>query len=286
MSDFLVYLITGLGAGCGIALIGSGLVLIHRVTRVVNFAQGTFAVVGALTAISLLDAGLPHGLAELLGVAVAAVVGLLFGVVAIGRRGTSPQAALMVTLGLGILAYAVEVMVWGDQGRSSEGLSGAVTVFGARIQTHYLLIIGVTAAVFAALAVLFGRTYAGKALSACSSNPYAARVVGISVTRMGLIAFAIGGALGGLAGVLLAPMNSMAFDSDVALIINGFAAAVVGSMHHIGRTLAGALFLGVAEAMVAGYGSATYQTVVALGLVLALLIGQAARTHSVVAETG
>ncbi|MBZ3900255.1 branched-chain amino acid ABC transporter permease [Streptomyces griseiscabiei] len=286
MSDFLVYLITGLGTGCGIALIGSGLVLIHRVTRVVNFAQGTFAVVAALTAVSLLGMGVPHGLAELLGVAVAALVGLLFGAIAIGRRGTSPQAALMVTLGLGVLAYAVEVMIWGDQGRSSEGLAGAVTLFGARVQTHYLLVIGVTVAVFAAMAALFGRTDAGKALSACSSNPYAARVVGISVTRMGLIAFTVGGALGGLAGVLLTPMNSVSFDSDVALIINGFAAAVVGSMRHIGRTLAGALFLGVAEAMVAGYGSAAYQSVVALGLILALMIGQAARTRSVVAEAG
>ncbi|MFJ8113808.1 branched-chain amino acid ABC transporter permease [Streptomyces sp. NPDC096132] len=286
MSDFLAYLITGLGSGCAIALVGSGLVLIHRVTRVVNFAQGTFAVLGALTAISLLDSGLPHGLAELLGIVVAAATGLLAGLVATGRRGTSPQSALIITLGLSILAYAVEVLLWGDQGRSSEGLSGAVEVFGARIQTHYLLVIGATAVVFTALTVLFSATDTGKALSACASNPYAARVVGISVRRMGLAAFTIGGALGGLAGVLLAPLHSTAFDSDVALIINGFAAAIVGSLHHIGRTLCGGLLLGVAQAMVAGYGDATYQTVVALGLVLVLLLGQASRTRSVMAEAG
>jgi branched-chain amino acid transport system permease protein len=278
MSDFLVYLVTGLGTGCGIALVGSGLVLIHRVTRVVNFAQGTFAVLGAFTAISLLDAGVPHGVAELLGIAAATAVGLLAGVIAIGRPGTSPQAALIVTLGLSVLAYAVEVLVWGDESRSAEGLSGTVTLFGARVQSHYLLIIAVTVTLFAALAVLLDRTDTGKALSACSSNPYAARIVGISVTRMGLVAFALGGGLGGLAGVLL--------DSDVSLIVNGFAAAVVGSLHHIGRTLAGALLLGVVQAMVAGYGHATYQTVVALGLILVLLIWQSARTRGVLAEAG
>lgn len=286
MSDLLVYLVTGLGTGCGIALVGSGLVLIHRVTRVVNFAQGTFAVLGALTAASLLAAGVPHGAAEALGVAAATVAGLLAGLVAIGRPGTSPQASLIVTLGLSVLAYAVEVLLWGDEGRSADGLSGAVTVLGARIQYHQLLIIAVTVALFVVLAVALDHTDTGKALSACADNPYAARLVGISVTRTGLLAFAVGGALGGLAGVLLLPTRSISFDSDVALIINGFAAAVVGSLHHIGRTLAGALLLGVAQALVAGYGHATYQTVVALGLILGLLMWQSTRTHSVVQEAG
>jgi branched-chain amino acid transport system permease protein len=286
VSELLDYLVTGLGTGCGIALVGSGLVLIHRVTRVVNFAQGTFAVIGALTAVSLLEAGVPHGAAELLGIATATVVGLVTGLIAIGRRGTSPQAALIVTLGVSVLAYAVEVLIWGDQGRSADGLSGAVTLFGARLQSHHLLVISVTVALFVALALLLDRTDTGKALSACSANPYAARVVGISVTRMGLLAFAVGGGLGGLAGVLLVPTRSMSFDSDVSLIINGFAAAIVGSLHHIGRTLAGALLLGVAQAMVAGYGYAPYQTVVALCLILALLMWQSARTRSVLTEAG
>ena len=66
-----------------------------------------------------------------------------------------PRAALIVTLGLGVFAYAVEVLVWGDQPRSFAGLPGAVTIGGARIQAHYLLIIGVTLPVFAALALFF-----------------------------------------------------------------------------------------------------------------------------------
>ena len=68
------YLLTGLGTGCGFALVGSGLVAIYRVTRVVNFAQGAFAVVGAMCASSFLTV-LPHGIGELAAVVVAAVVG-------------------------------------------------------------------------------------------------------------------------------------------------------------------------------------------------------------------
>ena len=140
--------------------------------------------VAAMCASSFLSV-MPHGIGELLAVIVAALVGLLVGVVAIGRPGTSPQSALIVTLGLAIFAYAVEVLVWGDQPRSFAGLPGAVDVFGTRVQTHYLMVIGVTVPVFAGMAAFFARTDVGKALTACASNPYAARVVGIDVRRMG-----------------------------------------------------------------------------------------------------
>ncbi|MCW6010502.1 branched-chain amino acid ABC transporter permease [Micromonospora sp. CPCC 205371] len=269
MSELVQYLITGVGGGCAFALVGSGLVAIYRVTRVVNFAQGGFAVIAALTASTLLASGLPHGLAEGLAVAVGALTGLLVGLVAIGKPGTPPGAALIVTLGLGVFAYAVEVLVWGDQPRSFPGVPGAVEVFGARFQAHYLLIIGATLAVFAGMGLLFTRTDVGRALSACASNPYAAKVVGISVTRMGLVSFAIGGALGGLAGVLVTPIQLVTFDYDVTLIVGGLVRPAL--------TLAGGLLLGVAQALVAGYGNAAYQMEVALVLMLAVMIWQAAR---------
>jgi branched-chain amino acid transport system permease protein len=275
MTEFLQYVITGLGTGCAYALVGSGLVAIYRVTRVVNFAQGSFAVLAAMCTSTFLAAGFPHGVSEPLAVALAAAIGVLVGLIAIGKPGTTPSASLIVTLGLGIFAYAVEVLVWGDQPRSFAGLSGATEVLGARIQTHYLLIVAVTVLVFAAMGLFFDRTDLGKALSACAANPYAARVVGIGVTRMGLLSFAIGGALGGLAGVLVTPVQQVTFDSDVTLIVNGFAAAILGGLTRSALTLLGGLLLGVVQAMVAGYGNAAYQTEVALGLMLAVLIFQA-----------
>ena len=281
MSDLLGYLLTGLGIGAGYALVASGLVAIHRVTQVVNFAQGAFAVLAAMLTASLLSAGLPHGLAELAGVLTAVLAGLVVGVVAIGRPGTTPGTALIVTLGLGVFAYAVEIVIWGDQPRSFAGLPGVVVIGGARLQAHYLLILGVTVPVFLGLAAFFGRTDVGKALSACASNPYAARVVGIDVRRMGLLAFALGGALGGLAGVLTTPVQQVSFDSDVTLVVNGFAAAVLGGLTRPVVALAGGLLLGVAQTMIAGYGAGAYQLEVALVLMLTVMIGQAARRGAV-----
>ncbi|MGN9912882.1 branched-chain amino acid ABC transporter permease [Phytohabitans sp. LJ34] len=278
MSQLLEYLLTGAGIGAGFALVGSGLVVIYRVTHVVNFAQGAFAVIAAMFTSTLLATGLPHGVAELVAVATAAVTGVLVGIVAIGKPGTSPRAALIVTLGLGVFAYAVEVLVWGDQPRSFPGVGGSVSVAGARVPAQYLLVIGVTLPVFALLAVFFARTDLGKALSACASNRYAARVVGIDVTRMGLLSFGLGGALGGLAGVLVTPVQQVTFDSDVTLIVNGFAAAVLGGLTRPSVTLAGGLLLGVAQTVIAGYGGGAYQLELALGLMLAVMVVRAART--------
>ncbi len=281
MSDFLGYLLTGLGIGAGYALVAGGLVVIHRVTRVVNFAQGAFAVIAAMLTASLLAAGVPHGPAELAGVGLAALAGLVVGVIAIGRPGTTPGTALIVTLGLGVFAYAVEIVIWGDQPRSFAGLPGVAVLGGARLQAHYLLILGVAGPVFVGLAAFFARTDVGKALTACASNPYAARVVGIDVRRMGLLAFALGGALGGLAGVLTTPVQQVSFDSDVTLVVNGFAAAVLGGLTRPVVALAGGLLLGVAQTLIAGYGAGAYQLEVALVLMLTVMVGQAARRGAV-----
>jgi branched-chain amino acid transport system permease protein len=277
MSDLPLYLVTGLGIGSAFALVASGLVAIYRVTRVVNFAQGGFAVIAAMFASTLLAAGAPHGVAEALGVCLAAAAGLLVGLAAIGKPGTSPRASLVVTLGIAICGYAVAVLLWGDQPRSYPGLPGGLDLFGARVRTHYLLIIAVTGLVYAGLMLFFSRTYLGKGLTACASNPYAARLVGINVTRMGLLAFGIGGALGGLAGVLVAPVQQVTFDSDVSLVVNGFAAAILGGLERPGLALAGGLLLGVGQTLVAAAGGAAYQTEVALVLMLAVMIWRAAR---------
>jgi len=280
VTAFLSYLIHGLALGCGFALVASGIIIIYRVTRVVNLAQGMFAVVAGFSATSLLDAGAPHPFAELIAVAAGAAVGGVTGFVAIGKAGTKPQASLIATLGVGVFGYAVEVLTWGDQPRSFTGLSGAYELFGVDVPKQYLLIAPVTLLMFGGLELFFERTYAGKAMSACASNPYAASLQGIGVLRMGLYAFALSGALGGVAGVLLTPLQPISYDSDVALFVNGFAAAILAGLKRPLLALGGGLVLGVAQSMVAGYAKASYQSTLALLLTLAILIAQASRREA------
>jgi branched-chain amino acid transport system permease protein len=278
MSFFLLVAAAGIATGATFALVATGFVVIHRVTRVVNFAQGVFSVLAGMLCFTMLGRGIPHGVAEGVAVLGATLAGLLVGLLAIGRPGTPPLASLVVTLGVGIASYAALIFVWGDSPLSYTMLPGQLRIAGVAMQWQYVLIVAVTGVTFAMLMLFFERTYVGKALTACHSNPLAARLVGIDVRRMGLIAFALGGGLGGLAGVLLAPLQAIAFDSDVAIAINGFAAAIFGGLLRPGTALVGGLLLGLAEALVAGYTHyGSLQSSVALVLMLGIMVYRAAR---------
>jgi branched-chain amino acid transport system permease protein len=91
---------------------------------------------------------------------------------------------------------------------------------------------------------------------------------------MGLLAFTLAGLLGGIAGALLIPVQPLSFSSDVSLAVSGFVAATFGGLRRFGMALAGGLVLGVAESLVGGYAQASYETMVALGLMLVLLVWQ------------
>jgi branched-chain amino acid transport system permease protein len=282
MRLFLQYAVSGIATGCAFALVATGFVAIYRVTRVVNFAQGVFAVLAGMVAYTLLGQGVPHVLAEALAVIVAGIAGLGVGVVAIGRRETTPLVSLIITLGLAIGSYAVVILIWGDQPISFDGLKGSLDTGGVQTQVQYVLVVLVTAIAFLALGLFFDHTYLGQGMTACSSNPRAARLVGIDVTRMGVLAFGLGGALGGLAGVLLTPIQPVSFNSDVGIAISGFAAAVFGGLLRPGAALVGGLVLGIAEALVAGYSQASLQSGVALVIMLGIMVWQASRQPLIV----
>jgi branched-chain amino acid transport system permease protein len=230
------------------------------------------AVLGALISYSLLRGILPHGLAELVAVLASALIGLLVGVIAIGKPGTNPLISLIITLGVSIFGSAVIILLWGQDPVSPPGLTGTVEFLDVSIERQRILIIVVTLITFAALNLFLSRTFTGKGLTACASNPLAARLVGIDVRRMGFVAFAMAGALGGLAGILIAPTSAVSFSSDLPLALSGFAAAIFGGLNSPLRTLAGGLTLGIAGQLVAGYVEGSFQTEVALAMMLAIMV--------------
>jgi len=173
------------------------------------------------------------------------------------------------------------VTIWGQSPIAPEGLGGATVILGASIENQRLLTAGISAVAFILLGIFFGRTYLGKGMTAAASNPRAAALVGIDSRRMGFIAFAIAGMLGGLAGVLTAPFSPISFSSDLPLALGGFAAAVFGGLSSPWLTVVGGLVLGIGGQLVAGYFGGSYQTVAALVMLLVVMI---ARHKSLSAE--
>jgi len=270
---FITFLISGLAVGCAYALVGSGFVVVHRVTHVVNFAQGSFAVIGGMLASRLITGGVPHGVGELVAILVAGAAGLAVGAIILSRPGTPPFVALLIGLGLVFIALAVNILVFGQNPAPSVPIvQGAVDILGARTEWQRLIVVPVTLVVFAGLALFFERSDLGRAMTATASNPRAARLVGIGYRRMGLAAFTIGGLLGGIAGVLIAPSQQISPYADMALAISGFSAAVFGGLSSPWLTLAGGLILGVVGQLLQGYGVGSFQTQVSLLLMLAIMI--------------
>ena len=115
MTEFLQLVVVGVSTGSAFALVGIGMVLIFRTTGIVNFAQGSFAVLGGLLMFALVDD--VHGLvAGFLAVVAVRFVGSLVGFVAVGfRHRTTPLASLIITIGLALLLASLNLLAFGDR---------------------------------------------------------------------------------------------------------------------------------------------------------------------------
>lgn len=282
MSAFLQYLLSGIATGASSALVALGYVAIYRVTHVVNFAQGAFVLAGGYATSSLLALALPGPVAAGLAMLIVAMIGAAVGAVALGNGRLPIIASLMITLGLSVLIEGIVLFVYGDVPTTYDGVgSTAVNVAGALVLPQQVLVLAAVAVVFPLFQLFFNRTYIGKAVTACALNPRAASLVGIDPRRMALFAFAVSAGLGGLAGAIGTPLAPLTSDAGVNIAVNGFAGAIVGGLVNPAGAVLGSLMLGVAQTMMAGYFDPSYQFVVALVLMIAVLV---ARPHGLFRE--
>lgn len=284
MTELAQLLVVGISTGSAFALVGIGMVLVYRTTSIVNFAQGSFAVLGGLFMVGLVDD--MHGLlAGLLTVLSVGVIGALVGFVAVGFRSrTTPLASLIITLGLALLITSLNLLAFGDRPHTYPAIfDRAWSIGGVLVQPQYVFVAGVTLLAALALTLALQRTIAGQALVACADSRRAAELVGINVRAVAVIAFAVSAALSALGWALLTPVDPVNYDSDVRIAVNGFAAAAFGGLASIRLALVGGLALGIAEQLVVGYApgqARQYELAVALVLLL-VLIGYRSRHEAV-----
>lgn len=273
-NQMLQLIASGLLLGGIYALIAAGYVIVFNVTGIINFAQGEFVMLGALIAISLVDTGLPLVVGVLLSIAIVTGLGMAMECFAIRpARNASLVTFIIITIGLSTAIRGLALLFWGTDPYSLPPFSagGVLTIFGAKIVHQGLWILLAALVCFALLRWFFDRTYLGKAVRACVINPQAARLMGISPRRMSLLAFALAGGMGALAGTVIAPVTMATYDMGLMLGLKGFVAAVLGGLTRIPGAIIGGLILGVAEALSAGLISTGYKDAIAF-LVLALIL--------------
>jgi branched-chain amino acid transport system permease protein len=273
-------LFSGLATGSVLAIVGLGFVVVHRVTSVVNFAQGAFAVSGAFLMSSLVG-GLPWPVALAVAVVAGGALAALVGLVVVAGRGSHGVSALIVTLGAALALEGVYVLVWGDLPISYDPVARrALAVGGAFLLPQQVATMASLVVVFVALHAFLAYSYLGKALTAAALNPAAARLVGVNLRTVGVVAFAVSGIVSAVAGALVAPLNPVTPATHLTLAVGGFTAAIVGNLYSAPATVVGGLALGVLQALAANLGADRYQQEVGLVALLVVLLVQAARRRS------
>ena len=274
-ASLLQYLLAGLTIGAVYALVALGFSIIYNASQVINFAQGEFVMIGGMATVWLANAGWPLPAAIAAAVLLAALVGLALEKLAVEpARGAPVVTLIIITVGASILLRGLATLVWDKNVHPLKAFSGDTPIAfgGATLLPQSLWVLGATLVVVALLRWFFGGTLLGKALLATSHNRLAAQLCGINVRHVMLVAFGLSGALGGIAGILIAPITFTSWDVGVMLGLKGFAAAILGGMGSAPGAVLGGLVLGVAEAMGAGYLSSAYKDVIAFGVMLAVLM--------------
>ncbi|KAB2936422.1 MAG: branched-chain amino acid ABC transporter permease [Candidatus Contendobacter sp.] len=274
LEQFFQFLVTGVTVGSLYALVGLGFALIYNASDVVNFAQGEFVMLGAMTAIALLGVGLPLPVAAIAATLAAILVGLLLERFAIEpAQGASVVTTIIITIGAAIFLRGVALLLWGKDFHSLPSFSGDAPIHlgGATVLPQSLWVLGVTMLLVGLVRAFLDRTLLGKALLACSFNRAAAQLVGINVRVMLRLAYGLSAGLGAIAGILIAPITFSSYEAGVMLGLKGFSAAIIGGIGNPMGAVAGGLLLGVLEALGAGLISSGYKDAIAFLFVLMVL---------------
>jgi branched-chain amino acid transport system permease protein len=266
----------GLTAGSIYAMIALGFTLVYRATTVINFAHGEFVMLGALLAISGVSAlKLPLVVAVLLAILAAAVVGVLVERLLLRPVRAQPAFVLiLITLGASFFFRGSAMILWGKDPLPLQPFSGQQSIFvaGAALLPQVLWILGAAVLTVVLLSLFLNKTVYGKALRACAENQGAASLVGINVSAMIMLSFLMSAAIGGMAGVLIAPITAMDFQAGFLLAMKGLTGAIIGGLERVTGVILGAVLLGIIEAYGAAFVSSLMKDALAFVVLIAVLI--------------
>lgn len=270
------FIITGLTIGAIYAIVAMGFNIIHNATGIVNFAQCEFISLGGMfmyTFAVLLNVSLI--LSFFASMAAVTVIGALVERGPI-RYARSKEIIILIFLTIGIsgtLRGAAQG-IWGTDNVGVPAFSGEKAIQlagGAMIVPQHLWIFAITILVMLALRYFFKNTIIGKAMRAAAVNRRAAALVGISVNKMILLSFAFSGALGAVAGMIIAPISTTSYDTGIILGLKGFAAAILGGYGNFAGAIIGGFILGILESLGAGLISSQYKDAIAFLVLLFVL---------------
>lgn len=256
MAEFLQQIVQGLGSGAVYASLALALVLIHRFTGIVNFAQGELAMISTYVAWQLVHSGMPFWAALPVTLAISFAGGMLIERVVIRPVEGAPELTLViVTVGLFIFINAAAGLIWSFTVKDfpQPFPDGGLDLGGVSVGWSTLGVIGAVAVVMGLLYLLFQHTSIGLTMRAVACNPASARLSGIRVGRVLMLGWGLAATVGALSGVLVAPLLFLEPNMMGGVLIYAFAAATLGGFDSPVGAVAGGLIVGVAETLAGAY---------------------------------
>ena len=263
-------------------MIAVGYTMVYGVIQLINFAHGEIYMLGAFFALTFITSfNMPFFAAFALSMGCAAICGMLLDMVAYRPLRNSPRlAALITAIGMSIFLQNLAMLIWGSRPMPfpQEHLPAyfnqvAFKLGTAPITWLQLFIFLCTIIFMVGLNLIIHRTKAGKAMRAVAQNKTMASLVGINVNRIITLTFALAGALGAAAGILVgAYYNSVYPLMGYTAGVKAFAAAVLGGIGSVPGAMLGGLILGIAEAMGAGYLSSQYRDGISYAVMIAVIV--------------
>jgi len=257
MARFVSLLGSGFAEAALITLAALGFLLTYRATGVVNFAQGDLITLGAYLALwGVTTLQMPSVAAYLFTIVLMFAIGVVLERLAYAPlRGRSVHVVVISTFGAAIVIRSLLSLWKGADPQSLESpLQGkTLDVFGGIITYQRVAIIIVCGILVFALSLTMNRTPFGRQLRALADNPDVARLHGVRTTQLSMLAFALSAALAGVAAVLIAPVGAFDLTLGFAVMLNGFAAAIIAGNRSIWGVAAVALMLGIIENVIGGY---------------------------------
>lgn len=260
MSQFLSLTVAGIATyGCVYALTAMGLVVTYTTSGIFNFAQGAIGMIGAFSYWELWQVhGWPSWLALLVVVLVLTpLIGATLERVVVRRlERAGLEAKLTVTIALLLLGIALATAIWNPATSRTvpQFFNGhQISLGGVVLTWHQLIIVGTAVASAGLLKLFFSRTRVGIATRAVVDDRELVALTGATPARFSQLGWAMGCSLASLAGILIAPLINLDVTTLTLLVVNGYAAAMVGRLRSLPLTFAGAVALGLLQSWAVGY---------------------------------
>nr|WP_272943628.1 branched-chain amino acid ABC transporter permease [Hippea alviniae] len=256
------------------SLVAIGFNIIYASTKIVNFAQGEFVMLGAMLEFYLLSIHIPIVISFLISILSVGILGyLIFSIFIKNTKSKNELTLIILTIGIAMTIRGTSMITFGKNAHPVRQFLPfeSITVLGLSFSSQYLIIIFTTLILATLLFLFFSKTLQGKIAIAISENRVACEVFGIDSSKIQALSFFVSGVIGAIGGSIMAPILFAKYDMGLSIGLKGFAASVVGGFGNNIGALLGGLLIGVAESLSSGYISSSYRDIVAFSIMILTL---------------